>query len=102
MTCDRLILGMLLVLLIVVVPAENLAQDFKLEVRVGIEPTNNGFANHAISHSGTAPQKINRLEFSHNSTCSVIASKNDAKLKSELRQVVNILSLSRVGGLTAN
>ena len=30
-----------------------------MEVTVGIEPTNNGFANRAISHSGTSPQKSN-------------------------------------------
>ena len=30
----------------------------KLEVTVGIEPTNNGFANRAISHSGTSPQFV--------------------------------------------
>ena len=29
----------------------------KMEVTVGIEPTNNGFANRAISHSGTSPRK---------------------------------------------
>ena len=28
----------------------------KMEVTVGIEPTNNGFANRAISHSGTSPR----------------------------------------------
>lgn len=35
-----------------------------MEVTVGIEPTNNGFANRAISHSGTSPQGLKRpLEF---------------------------------------
>ena len=35
-----------------------------MEVTVGIEPTNNGFANRAISHSGTSP-RIEGLPFGY-------------------------------------